>query len=173
MRTRTTNKRRSLPFLALPILAILLALVVSNFLVVLVYVPSGSMADTVPEKSLLIGSRTAYRERAPIPGDIVLFRHEETGSTWLIKRVIAVSGDTVAIENGTVYRNGEPLEEPYLSSQAEVSLPPTTVPDGMLFLLGDNRAASIDARFWEEPFVSEDSVSARAVFRLLPRPGRL
>ena len=100
MRTKTTNKRRSFPFLILPVLAILLALVVSNFLVVLAYVPSASMADTIPEGSILVGSRLAYQSRMPAYGEIVLFRHEETGNTWLIKRVIAVAGDTIEITYG-------------------------------------------------------------------------
>jgi len=173
MRTKTTNKRRSFPFLVLPILAILLALVVSNFLVVLAYVPSASMADTIPAGSILVGSRLSYRSRMPAYGDIVLFRREETGNTWLIKRVIAVGGDTFAVENGIVYRNGEPLEEPYCSSFSGETVLPITVPEGMLILLGDHRAASVDARFWENPFVSVEEVMGQAVFLLFPRLGRL
>ena len=169
MRTKTTNKRRSFPFLILPVLAILLALVVSNFLVVLAYVPSASRADTIPEGSILVGSRLAYQSRMPAYGEIVLFRHEETGNTWLIKRVIAVGGDTFAVENGTVYRNGEPLDEPYCSSFSEETVAPITVPDGMLILLGDHRAASVDARFWENPFVSVEDVVGQAVFLVFPR----
>ena len=165
--TRTTNKS-SFRFFLIPITAILLALVVSNFLVVLAHIPSGSMADTIPEGSIVLGSRLAYRGKSPERGDIIFFRHPETGKTLLVKRVIALPGDTLEIRQGTVYLNGEVLDEPYLSSHGKDDLAPLTVPEGKLIVLGDNREASLDARFWEDPFVSLDEVVGKAVLLLFP-----
>lgn len=166
-KTRTTSKS-SFRFLLIPITAILLALVVSNFLVVLAHVPSGSMADTLPDGSIVLGSRLAYRDKEPSRADIIFFRHPEVGKVLLVKRVIAVAGDTVEIRQGTVILNGEVLDEPYLSSRATDDLAPLTVPAGMLFVLGDNRAASQDSRVWENPFVSLDEVVGKATLLLFP-----
>lgn len=167
--TRTTNKS-PFRFLLIPLAAILLALVVSNFLVVLAHVPSGSMADTIPDGSIVLGSRLAYRNSEPSRGDIIFFRHPETGKTLLVKRVIAVAGDTFEVRQGVVYLNGAALEEPYLSSRDTADYPLLTVPDGKLIVLGDNRTASHDSRFFEDPFVDIDDVVAKAILRLFPSP---
>lgn len=166
--TRMTNKRASYLFLLLPLSAVLLAVIVSNFAFCLLYVPSGSMADTLPEKSVLIGSRLAYREQSPARGDLVFFTHPELGRTTLIKRVIAVGGDTFEIKNGTVYLNGAVLDEPYISTASAEDFPLVTVPEGKLLLLGDNRVASHDARAWEDPFVDEANVKGKVIFILFP-----
>ncbi|MFE0425618.1 signal peptidase I [Streptomyces sp. NPDC058953] len=83
-------------------------------------------------------------------GDIVVFRLAAWGDTPIVKRVVGVGGDTVACcgENGRLTVNGTPVDEPYLSTSGQAS--PTTfsstVPDGQLFLLGDERDGSLDSR---------------------------
>lgn len=166
--TRTTNKRSSFLFLLLPISAILLAVIVSNFVLCLLFVPSESMAEAIPEHSILLGSRLAYRDKSPSRGDIVFFTHPEVGRATLIKRVIAVGGDTFEIRDGVVYLNGEILDEPYVSSPSDTDFPLVTVPEGKLILLGDNRAASQDSRVFEDPFVSETRVKGKVILVLFP-----
>ena len=87
----------------------------------------------------------------------------------LIKRVIAKGGDTIAIADGKVYRNGEALDEPYIKDgYTNGGIDETTVPEGTLFLMGDNRVVSIDSRSPEVGFVDEDLVIGKAVVRLFP-----
>ena len=169
-----TKTRSNSPFLWLliPGGAVALALVLNLYILVFAYVPSGSMAQTIPAGSLILGSRLSYRNEDPQRGDIVFFRQEETGGTLLIKRVIAVAGDTFLVENGTVYINDEAISEPYAQLD-ESDFACVTVPEGMLILLGDHRANSHDSRFWEDPFVPAVNVVGKATFILFPAIGKL
>lgn len=170
-KTRTRNKSGFL-WLLIPAGAILLALVLNLYILVFAYVPSGSMENTIPAGSLILGSRLSYRNEMPERGDIVFFRREETGNTLLIKRVIAVEGDSFSVENGSVTVNGDPVSEPYALPDSS-NFESITVPEGMLILLGDNRANSKDSRFWEIPYVSVDNVVGKATLILFPRVGKL
>ena len=169
-----TKTRSKSPFLWLliPGGAIALALILNLYILVFAYVPSGSMETTIPAGSLILGSRLSYRNEDPQRGDIVFFRLEETGSTLLIKRVIAVAGDTFSMENGTVFINGSPLSEPYAQLDGS-DYPSITVPEGMLILLGDDRGNSTDSRFWEPPFVPAENVVGKATLILFPAFGKL
>ncbi len=103
-------------------------------------------------------------------GEIVAIRRE--GEAPLIKRVIAMGGDTVRIDQhtGTVFVNGVPAEESYLNCETPcIDLKgEVTVPSGHLFVMGDNRPVSHDSRYEEIGFVDVDEVIGTAVYRLLP-----
>lgn len=168
-RTRTGSdpaRRASAAWLLIPGSAVLLALLLNLFVVVFAYVPSGSMAPTIEAGSLVIGSRLSYRNEAPGRGDVIFFRHAEAGNALLIKRVVAVAGDTLEIKDGKVFINGTALQEPYADACAG-SFGPLTVPEGKLLVLGDHRSQSRDSRFWEDPFVELSDVVGRALY-LLP-----
>lgn len=171
-RTRTTNKHPGLRWLLIPGSALLLAAFLSFYILILAFVPSGSMASTIPAGSLILGSRLSYRNSAPQKGDIIFFRHPECGKNLLVKRVVATEGDTFSIENGTIYINGEAISEDYAAKDGS-NFPQVTVPAGKLLVLGDNRANSNDSRFWEDPFVSTDAVAGKAAYILFPRLGEL
>lgn len=173
MRKKRTNKPSSdtangLRWLLIPGSAVLLALLLNLYILVFATVPSGSMIPTVPEGSLLLGSRLAYCNTAPERGDVVFFHHPELGRGLILKRVIAVGGETFEVISGQVYINGLPLDEPYITEKAPDSFPAVTVPEGKLILLGDNRSHSTDSRFWEDPFVDEANVVAKATFLIYP-----
>lgn len=168
-RTRTGSdpaRRASAAWLLIPGSAVLLALLLNLFVVVFAYVPSGSMAPTIEAGSLVIGSRLSYRNEAPGRGDVIFFRHAEAGNALLIKRVVAVAGDTLEIKDGKVFINGTALQEPYADACAG-SFGPLTVPEGKLLVLGDHRSQSRDSRFWDDPFVELSDVVGRALY-LLP-----
>ena len=109
----------------------------------------------------------------PEYGDIVVFRSnlkDRNGKhKLLIKRVIGLPGDMVAIREGVVYLNGKALYEPYTKDGFTTGgMDESAVPKGTLFLLGDNRAVSIDSRSESVGFVEQNKLVGKAVFRLFP-----
>ena len=155
-------------------IAVVVALLISRVITPTI-VQEHSMEDTLQDRNYLILLRTAYKfGNEPEYGDIVVFRsdlvNEQNGKNkLLIKRVIAKGGDTVAIRDGVVYRNGEALDEPYTKDgYTSGAMDETLVPDGTLFLCGDNRLVSLDSRSEQVGFIEEERLIGKAVFRLFP-----
>jgi signal peptidase I len=93
--------------------------------------------------------------------------HGERGDVTYIKRVVAVGGDRIALRGGRVIRNGRPVDEPFRCSGEGCDFPrEITVPRGHLYVLGDNRGASDDSRFWGP--IPEDWVRGKVVVRYWP-----
>lgn len=139
----------------------------------LIYVDGDSMYPTLESGEWIAACRPAKPER----GDIVLTNTHNTHHVRLIKRVIAFGGETVDIDwDGTVYVDGKVLDEPYLADKTirggNMDFP-LTVPEGCVFLLGDNRTNSIDSRYKEVGCVREEDLIGPVVVRLLPVPVRL
>lgn len=134
----------------------------------MVDVDGSSMQTTLFDRERLILSCLPY---TPERGDIVVISRGEE-SSLLIKRVIGLPGDTVAIEpeSGTVLLNGEKLAEPYVHvpTAVEQMEGEVTVPAGMVFVMGDNRAAgcSLDSRTFG--CVAQERLLGKVVYRLLP-----
>ena len=142
-------------------------LLVFRVLLQLAYVPSGSMENTIPRESLLISWQLPYLVSDPDleRGDVVTFWNAEENKL-LVKRVIGLPGEEISFSNGYVYVNGEKLEEDYLTQRGVTNgqgRDTYQVPEGCLFMLGDNRTGSKDSRFWNEPFVTTDTVRARVM----------
>lgn len=176
-RTKTTNKfssgrasKRDLnwKWLLIPASALLAAVFLNTVCIICAFVPSSSMENTIEEDALLLANRLAYIKKSPARGDVILFYHEQLGTSLIVKRIIGLPGETVEIRAGQVYINERPLEESYVTGADANSFAPVTVPADHYFVLGDNRAHSHDARFWEDPFVSADEIRAKAVFTLFP-----
>lgn len=158
----------------LPLAAMGLAVLVNLFILVNAYVPSGSMEPTLPTGALMLGDRTAFLRGDPRTGDVVLFHNEaEFGRKVLVKRVVALPGQTFSMENGRVYIDGRLLEEEYIAEFSSDRYPETVVPEGCYVVLGDHRTHSNDSRFWEDPFVHREDLLARALFTYFPRPSLL
>jgi signal peptidase I len=92
--------------------------------------------------------KVVYPFGKPAPGDIVVFEYPLDPSRDYIKRIIAVEGQRVAVRNGTVYVDGQPLHEPYIASRPAYTMPELLVPQGTVFVLGDNRNTSSDSHQW-------------------------
>jgi signal peptidase I len=150
-------------------LALLLALGIRTAVVEAFVIPSGSMEPTLLIGDRVLGNKFWFWFAAPHRLDIVIFApppaaHLAAGA--LIKRVIAVEGDTVEVRRGQVVVNGQPVPEPYVKERPLYLLPPTPVPPGMLFVLGDNRNASYDSHAWG--FVPTSHLRAKAFARYWP-----
>ena len=120
-----------------------------------VRVDGASMPDTLGENEIMFVDRLAYIKDPPEVGDIVICYYPEeyytqTGKPYnsRVKRVTAVGGDTIESIGGRVYVNGKPLSEPYVNENriGYQTLERQVVPEGCVFVLGDNRAVSIDSR---------------------------
>jgi signal peptidase I len=108
-----------------------------------------SMQPTLMEGDRILINRLTYHFRDPQAGDVVVFDSPLNNDEDLVKRVVAVEGDTVAIRDGSLYVNGVAQEEPYLLEQdfqGEES--ETVIPAGQVFVLGDNRNNSGDSRIF-------------------------
>lgn len=106
----------------------------------------------------------------PERGDIIIFKFPDDESQNYVKRVIGCPGDTVKIEGGKVYVNGELLEEDYLKETWTVATGPYTfeVPEDSYFVMGDNRNNSYDGRYWTNTYVKKSKILGKAIFRYWP-----
>ena len=163
-------------------IAVLLALFIRTFVVQAFKIPSGSMLPTLLIGDHLLVNKFIYGFRIPfsgkvvIPfknperGDVVVFRYPKDRSIDYIKRVVGISGDSVEIRAKKVFINGEPLRDPHahISSPTVLNaansprdnLGPILVPEGYIFVMGDNRDNSYDSRFWG--FVDQKDILGKA-----------
>ena len=147
------------------LITVLVVVVLFRGVFQLAYVPSGSMETTIPTNSLLIAWRLPYLVSDPTleRGDVAIFWDEEMGKI-LVKRVVGLEGERISFTGGHTYIDGEKLEEPYLPAQGiTVSDKVFQVPEGSLFMMGDNRSASWDSRFLSQPYISLQAVQGKAL----------
>lgn len=140
-------------------------------------IPTGSMLDTIQLDDRVWGEKLSYKFREPEQGEIIMFITPTGEGYTLVKRVIAVGGQTVDLVNGHVVVDGKTLDEPYTGGKESWPLAeqlagvgpltyPYTVPEGHVWVMGDNRTNSKDSRYFGP--VSVDAVQARAVFTFWP-----
>ncbi|MDD5635143.1 MAG: signal peptidase I [Candidatus Caldatribacteriota bacterium] len=138
----------------------IIAFIIITFIGQVTVVKGASMEDTLFNSERLICNKIVYRITEPKHGEIVIFKPPIDQNHNYIKRVIAVEGDKVKIVDGTVYLNGEQLEEDYIEHRSYETMPEIIVPEDSYFVLGDNRSNSSDSRFWG--FVPEKNIIGRA-----------
>lgn len=140
------------------VIAVVLALAIRTFVVQAFKIPSGSMLPTLQIGDHILVNKFIYWFTTPERGDIIVFKFPQDEGRDFIKRVIGLPGETVEIRGKQVFINGRPLEEPYaIHLDAQIMgnphsprdhFGPVKVPEGQLFVMGDNRDHSMDSRFW-------------------------
>jgi signal peptidase I len=181
-------------WIELPVLivvALVVAVFIKTFLIQAFFIPSASMRDTLVENDRVMVNKLAYRLGDPAVGQVIVFDSPlaesndgesilvsvvrnigealglVTPESALIKRVVAVGGQTVEIRDGTLFVDGVAVDEPYLSPGVRMSdYGPTTVPEGHVFVMGDNRGQSEDSRRFGA--IPEESIIGRAFIRVWP-----
>ena len=108
-------------------------------------VPSASMEPTLLEGDYLVTLNEPRYER----GDVVVVRDPEDPRAYVVKRIVAMPGDTVGVSEGALYIKGAYVSEPYVLEPAQYELAPVRAPDGEVILLGDNRNNSHDSHLWK------------------------
>jgi len=174
--------------------ALVIAFLVKTFAAQAFYIPSVSMLPTLEEGDRVVVSRVAYRVHEPRRGDVVVFeatsREAASGDddAWpvrvvrgffetvglvhpstedFIKRVVGLPGETVEGRDGRIWIDGRALDEPYLTEGTEPgTFAPVKVPEGHLFVMGDNRENSRDSRYFGP--VPIEKVVGRAALRIWP-----
>jgi len=149
---------------------VILALFIRSFIVQAFKIPSGSMLPTLQIGDHLLVNKFIYGVKIPMTGtvlipwkspkhdDIVVFRFPKDRSIDYIKRVVGVAGDTIEIKNKQLYVNGEAIINPHAhftgndimkaTAGPRDNMAPVKVPEGNIFVMGDNRDNSFDSRFW-------------------------
>lgn len=150
------------------ILIVVAVVVVIGFFVKPIIVEGASMNPTLQNKDYLLISKQSYTFGDPERGDIIVFpHHESTGDSLYIKRVIAIPGDHLEIYGGDVYINGELQNEEYIKSGAVTEgYIDLVIPEGQVFVMGDNRENSSDSRYFGT--VSIEEVTGEVFVRLWP-----
>ncbi len=174
---RSTWRRSLLETLDASIFAAVLSLIIITFVVQAFFIPSGSMEPTLQVGDRILVSKFSYRLGPIRRGDIIVFRFPLSPSRDFVKRVVALSGETVELREGLVLINGKPLSELYPTAlpggdrACTSSYGPNKMPAGQYFVLGDNRCNSEDSRFFG--FVPAQNVVGKAllVYWPLPRVG--
>ena len=172
----------------------LVALFLITFVIRTFYIPSVSMVPTLQVNDVLLVDEIAYRLHPPGDGDVAIFTPPFGSGGDYVKRVIGSPGDAISVSNGTVYRNGNGLREPYENQQPKYDLairqyniyvdglpldrrvanipPPALwqlsnrIPSGYYFVLGDNRNYSDDSHVWG--FVRARNFVGRAFLTIWP-----
>ncbi len=163
-RKRRPNKKDvAMEWIKSIVIALILALITRAMVVQAFRIPTASMQNTLLVGDFLLVNKFLYgsvipftdirlpRVRGPKIGDVIVFKHPTEGKDY-IKRCIGLPGDVVEMKNDVVYVNGVALDEPYKNLSSYVgpmsNYGPVKVPNGHLFMLGDNRHNSRDSRSW-------------------------
>jgi signal peptidase I len=196
LRAAPVAPKRLKAWIELPLLllaAIVVTLIVKALLAQAFYIPSASMEPQLHVNDRVVVSRTAYHLHDPNRGDIVVFpsplagpdHHNlvgrvvddvldalaigDRGEDEWIKRVVGLPGEVVEARDGVVLIDGQVLSEPYLPADVRTEdFGPIEVPEGRVFVMGDNRGDSHDSRFSDVGTIEIDKIVGRAIARVWP-----
>lgn len=152
--------QKILEYAKIGLITFIVVYVVCTYILYHGYIPSESMEPTYMTGDRIIGNRLS---RTYSRGDTVVFHMPDDKEFLYIKRIIGLPGETVHIADGHVYINGKQLHNDYeMTPEPELTF---HIPNGCYFMMGDNRDNSYDSRYWDNPYVQEDEIEARVLFR--------
>jgi signal peptidase I len=170
--TQTENKPRTVWHVGLWVRDLVVAIAVAAFIIIFLYQPvkveGTSMAPGLSNEERIFINKFVYHFESISRGDVVVFHPPFNPETSYIKRVIAVPGDHIRIDDGQVFVNDQPVNEHYVPTKYEDlrSYPETTVPEHAYFVMGDHRNLSRDSRDFGP--VDERYIYGKAVFAYWP-----
>jgi len=168
----TTLKKYTIEMIIYIAISVCIILLVRTFLVQHVRVSGASMEPTLHNKQHLLIEKVSYKFKKINRYDIIVFQpYPEDKDLFYIKRVIGLPGETVKIENSTIYINGEKLNDPYgYNNFTDGKLAKDTILLGSndYFVLGDNREVSKDSREKEIGLLTYDSIVGKALCKIYP-----
>ena len=153
------------------IIAVLIVVPIRLFVAQPFIVSGSSMSPTFSNGDYLIVDEISYRLREPERGDVIIFRYPKDKKKFFIKRVIGLPNEQVDVKGSTVtitssvHPEGMVLDQPYVKNKSDNSSH-FELKAKEYFVMGDNRSASSDSRYWGA--VKEDLIVGRALLRLLP-----
>jgi signal peptidase I len=166
-KVETTNWRQFLfDLIETLLLAVVLYLGI-NAISARVRVDGFSMVPTLQDGEYVLVSKLSYKLGEPQHGDIIVFKYPGEPPQDLIKRIIGLPGDSVQVISSVVYVNGQALSEPYIAA-APVYQGQWQVPEGFLFVLGDNRNDSSDSHSWG--LLPKENVIGKSILIYWPPP---
>ena len=154
--------------------ALAIAFIVNNFIIVNAIVPTGSMEPTIITNDRIVAFRLSYIISNPQRFDIVVFERPDMDDL-LIKRIVGMPGETIMVIDGGIYIDGYRLyeDEQFIKEEFGGVAGPFVIGEGQFFVLGDHRNNSDDSRRWADPFVDQNMILGRAIFKYFPGFGIL
>lgn len=164
-------KKEAIEWSKIIVTALIFAFIITQFIRPTL-VRGESMYPTLVENDYLIINRMAYKFNEPKKGDIIVFKtnllQEDGKPKDLVKRVIAVGGDHIKIEDSKVYVNDKLLDEPYIHDNYTEGNIDMVIPEGEVFTMGDNREQSLDSRYEDVGLVDDKDIMGKVMVRLFP-----
>ena len=151
------------------VVALVLALIIRAFFLQVFWIPSGSMEPTLEINDRIVVNKVIYHFREPKRLEIVVFRQVplfDQSKKDLIKRLVGLPGERLQVKRGVILINGKPVEEKHPLNQDYANFGPVTIPPDSYFVMGDNRPASADSRYWG--FLPKKNLIGPAFLRLWP-----
>ena len=153
-------------------IALVIVFIMNTFILQSTIVLGQSMEPTLHDYERIMLDKISYRFHQPERGDVIVFNPPNSSTIPYIKRVIGLSGETVEIHQGHVYINGKELNESYLQVHSDLvvatnaEMPAHVVGPDEVFVLGDNRGASNDSRYFGD--VKDSSIIGKALIAYWP-----
>jgi len=147
--------------------ALIVFFIVRTFIFTVIRVDGDSMLETLRNGDRMIVTIIDRKIFGVGHGDVIICRYPNR-TQYFVKRVVGLGGDTIEVRGGTTYRNGEALDEPYITNRANYDFGPYEVPEGMVFVLGDNRANSHDSHSRDVGPLEDDQIIGIARWIMWP-----
>jgi signal peptidase I len=151
------------------VVALVLALIIRAFFLQVFWIPSGSMEPTLDISDRIVVNKVVYNFRPPARFEIVVFRAVPAMGAEkkdLIKRLVGLPGETLEVKDGVININGQPAFETHPMNQDYANFGPIEIPADSYFVMGDNRPASADSRYWG--FLPRKNVIGKTFLRIWP-----